>query len=171
MLFFRRSTAHGSASNDLQRARACHPSAGSSRSRDGGRATSTALGTDDWSKIRDLLLNASGESLAQTAESPLGALRRTSVEIRSFVRGERTVGATHARDWLLDLWEAAHGIGPGVAAPVESLLTRMVAREVVSAEEIVETCNLTERAALALGRTASHARLISPPATSQDVGP
>ena len=49
---------------------------------------------------------------------------------------------------LLDVWDAAHCIDPGVSSPVEHLLTGLVARTWVSAAELTFTLDQVRAAAL-----------------------
>ena len=52
-----------------------------------------------------------------------------------------------AASFLLDLWSVAHDVDPVVAVPAESMLTRLVDRDLVSAGEVLEICDRTERVA------------------------
>ena len=101
----------------------------------------------DWSEISELLSNPDSDVRVAGRETSVPDLRRTLGQLRSFVRNERVVGATHVRDWLLDLWSVAHDVDPVVAEPAESMLTRLVNRDLVSAGEVLEICDRTERVA------------------------
>lgn len=147
MLFFHRQSAKGSAAERLQRARARHPSAGGTSVMDAAPTGGLAFHEGDWSEISELLSNPDSDVRVAGRETSMPDLRRTLGELRSFVRNERVVGATHVRDWLLDLWSAAHDVDPVVAEPAESMLTRLVDRDLVNAGEVLEICDRTERVA------------------------
>ena len=147
MFFLHRQAAKGSAANRMQSARARHPSSGASGVLSGPAASPVALDEADWSEINQLLANPDCSVDIASRETSVSALRRTLGQLRSFVRDERVVGATHVRDWLLDLWSVAHEVDPLVAVPAESMLTRLVDRDLVNACEILEICDRTERVA------------------------
>ena len=147
MFFFHRHAAKGSAESRLQRARARHPSGGEPALLGTGLAIRVGLDQADWSEISELLANPDCNVRVAGRETSASDLRRILGELRSFVRNERVVGATHVRDWLLDLWSVAHDVDPVVAVPAENMLTRLVDRDLVSAGEILEICDRTERVA------------------------
>ena len=49
-------------------------------------------------------------------------------------------------DRLLDVWALVHQVNPQAAKPVESLLSSLVARDLVSAKEVTDTCDGIEAA-------------------------
>ena len=147
MFFFHRQAAKGSAADRAQRARAEHPSAGGLGVPGRRPAGRIRLDESDWSGITELLSDPDCMARVASRETSASALRQTLGTLRSFVRDERVVGATHVRDWLLDLWSVAHDVDPAVAVPAESMLTRLVDRDLVSADEILEMCDRTEQVA------------------------
>lgn len=147
VFFFHRQAANGPAADRLQTARAEHPSANGSGARGRRPAVRAALDETDWSDISKLLADPNCMVRVASRETSASALRQTLGTLRSFVRDERVVGATHVRDWLLDLWSVAHEVDPAVAAPAESMLTGLVDRDLVSAGEILDVCDRTEQVA------------------------
>lgn len=148
MSLFRRKRAPGWAGATLNQAKALHPS----RAGIGPAVTPVKrvkLRKEDWNEIGDMLSKAPERVPATAADARLAELERTLGELRSFTHGERIVGAGHARNWLLDLWSIAQQIDSSAARPTEVLLTRLVGRDVVNADEIYDVCTRTERAALA----------------------
>lgn len=147
VIFFHRQAAKGPAADRLQTARAEHPSAGGSGALGRRPGLRIALDDTDWSDISQLLADPVCMVRVASRETSSSALRQTLGTLRSFVRDERVVGATHVRDWLLDLWSVAHEVDPAVAVPAESMLTGLVDRDLVSAGEILDVCDRTEQVA------------------------
>jgi hypothetical protein len=77
--------------------------------------------------------------------------------VRSFLEAfdEPTISASRPVDGLLEIWALAAAIDPSVAAPVESLLTALVARKLTTAEELRRTMDEVEIALLAVEQTTS----------------
>jgi hypothetical protein len=150
-LFWRKKTPK-STPDPVQQARARHPSTGGYTVAVSQPVLTSKLGRRDWAQIDDLLSKAPDKSPASGGDN-LVVLQRSLGELRSFMHDERIIGATHARDWLLDLWSVAQEIDAAVARPAEVLLTRLVGRDLVSSDEIRDVCDSTERLAMA-GRSA-----------------
>jgi hypothetical protein len=62
--------------------------------------------------------------------------------------GDSIVPTGYLINPLLDVWSAAHAIGPTVARPVEELLTVFISRSTTTPAELVATFDLVRIAAL-----------------------
>ena len=149
MALFRKKNESGSAPDALVQARSRHPSSGGAGTTRSEPLRSLVLTPTDWSQIGDMLSQGAAAVRPVETDERLMTLQRVISELRAFVTDQRTVGATYVRDWLLDVWSIAHSIDADVAQPAETLLTRLVGRDLVTADEIRETCEDTERAATA----------------------
>lgn len=119
------------------------------------------LDDQDMAQIQDLLSHGlgtpphNGQDALSEFNPSLQELFRTLNVLRSFVDKDQTIGATHIRNSLLDIWSAAHELDPQLCQLVEELLTGLVSRDLVRADEINDLCDKTEWAAN------QHARRVS----------
>lgn len=84
---------------------------------------------------------------ARSNRAALEALERTLLALEPFTR-EARVPASVMINPLLDVWDAAHQIGPDVTLPVEALLTLAVHRSMLLAEEIDAGAKATRQRAV-----------------------
>jgi len=159
MALFRRKGSSEAARDALRRlAREQHPSThvdNMSAVEARGLGRHPALDDRDWAQINELLVEGDGATRrSPEPDDRLHALIQALDELRSFVRDEHIAGATHVRNCLLDVWSIAREIDPQLVGPAEALLTSLVSRDLVGADEINDLCDWTERAAT--GRRIRH---------------
>ncbi|HZD66403.1 MAG TPA: hypothetical protein VE152_09915 [Acidimicrobiales bacterium] len=80
------------------------------------------------------------------------SLEHLDQEIDSFLGAhtDTAISASRVINPLLDLWQVASAMDPSVAAPVETLLTALVQRELTTPGELQEFMDQMRAAAIAL---------------------
>ena len=78
-------------------------------------------------------------------ESSSNAVTSSLAELRASI-GQQIVPSGPILDRLLDVWALVHEVDRQAARPVESLLSSLVARDLVSAKEVTDTCDEIEAA-------------------------
>ncbi len=106
----------------------------------------TALEERDWEQIDELLAGKSPPIVSNAKEGFSGTLVSSLRQLRDLSLTNQVLPAGSTLDALLDLWALVHEIDPRVAEPVESLLTTLVGRDLVSARELALTCDEIETA-------------------------
>lgn len=103
---------------------------------------------EDWEEIDNLLSrdNQLGSS-SQWGQSRT-AVTSSLAELQASI-GQQIVASRPVLDRLLDLWALVHRVDPLAARPLESLLSSLVARDLVSAQEVTDTCDEIEAALMA----------------------
>jgi hypothetical protein len=111
---------------------------------EGGIAAS-AFDDQDWEQVDKLLANQEASApvpVFQFSGSPLAsslAALRASLNTQILPAGPMT-------DRLLDVWALVHQVDPAAARPVESVLSSLVGRDLMSAREISQMCDQVEAA-------------------------
>lgn len=101
------------------------------------------LDDDDWIRIEALLARANPAAPPDGLNESVVALRTALDGLRSAVGDQAVVGANPVINLLLDVWAAARDISPLASRPAEVLLSALVSRDVVSAEEVNAVCDET----------------------------
>ncbi len=100
---------------------------------------------EDWDQVRDLLSRHSqGESSSQFKSSN-DEVTSSLEELRASLDGQ-IVASRPVLDRLLDVWALVHQVEPLAAKPAESLISSLVTRDLVTAEEVNDTCDEIEAA-------------------------
>lgn len=97
----------------------------------------TPLSDDDWLQISRLL---DGGASGPPADDIKARVASAVELLRSYVDGP-VVGVSPVLNQLLDIWELAQNIDPRVARPAETLMSALVGREFVGADEVQSTCS------------------------------
>ena len=106
----------------------------------------TALEERDWEQIDELLARQSPPLISNAKEGFSGTLVSSLRQLRDLSLTNQVLPAGSTVDALLDLWALVHEIDPRAAQPVESLLTTLVGRDLVSAHEVALACDEIETA-------------------------
>lgn len=100
---------------------------------------------EDWDQINDLLSCQKPGDRPSYLESSSNAVTSSLAELRASI-GQQIMPSGPILDRLLDVWALVHEVDRQAARPVESLLSSLVARDLVSAKEVTGTCDEIEAA-------------------------
>lgn len=105
-----------------------------------------AVSDRDWDEISSFLAGYEPRVAPSSAPAErLGMLASALAELRRSIDGQ-IMPAGPVIDRLLDFWGLVHLVEPELAKPVESLLSALVGRDMVSRREVAATCDLVEAA-------------------------
>jgi hypothetical protein len=102
-----------------------------------------ALEDKDWQEIDDLLATERPPACASPSEQSITEVVSSLAGLRAMLNSQ-VLPAGRVMNRVIDVWAVAHQVGPEVARPAESLLTSLVGRDLVSAGEVIETCEQIE---------------------------
>jgi hypothetical protein len=100
---------------------------------------------EDWDQINDLLSRHDQGDSPSHFESSNDGVTSSLAELRASLGGQ-IVASQPVLDRLLDVWALVHQVEPLAARPAESLISSLVARDLVSAKEVSDTCDEIEAA-------------------------
>lgn len=105
-----------------------------------GATPRTLLDDADWDQIEAFM---SGDARGGPEPTPSDFVIAAMEALEVAVGDLPAVTSTVATNRLLDLWDAARAFGPEVARPAADLLTSLVSRQLVSADEVRVVCAQT----------------------------
>ncbi|MDE3205571.1 MAG: hypothetical protein KGQ66_15300 [Acidobacteriota bacterium] len=105
-----------------------------------GATPRTLLDDADWDQIEAFM---SGDARGGPEPTPSDFVIAAMEALEVAVGDLPAVTSTVATNRLLDLWDAARAFGPEVARPAADLLTSLVSRQLVSADEVKVVCAQT----------------------------
>jgi hypothetical protein len=100
---------------------------------------------EDWDQIDNLLSGDNELGSSCQWEQSRAAVTSSLAELKASV-GAQVVPSGPVLDRLLDLWTLVHQVDPLAARPLEPLLSSLVARDLVSAQEVTDTWDEVEAA-------------------------
>jgi hypothetical protein len=113
---------------------------------DGDDAVADAAFYDwDWAEITDFLADQEPCGASPVPLEYWDAVASLLAELRE-PRDSQIMPAGPVMDRLLDLWSMVHQVGPEAARPVETVLSSLVGRDLVSYREVTEMCERVETA-------------------------